>query len=117
MLGPGRALDLLASRRHDVRAAVSAARKIVLVSHGGYDVAHVAMLQSLIDRGALLFCAVGKDCELWEEVMDELVVGCDGESRSWMTTTSHPGESVEEVVEFATRWRLDEPSEVEIIEV
>jgi len=50
--------------------------------------------------------------------MDELVVGPDGAGPRHVTTTSHPGESVEQVVEFASQWRLDDgPSDVELIEV
>ena len=94
------------------------ARRVVLVSRRGYDSSHEALLSSLIDRPIELFCAVGKDCELWEEAMDELVVGPDGAGPRHVTTTSHPGESVEQVVEFASQWRLDDgPSDVELIEV
>ena len=93
------------------------AKKVVLVSRSGYESSHDAMLQSLIDRRIELFCAVGEDCELWEEIMDELVVGPDGKGKWTVTTTSHPGESVAEVIEFASQFILDEPSEVEVIEV
>lgn len=64
-----------------------------------------------------MFCAVGADCEVWEEVMDALVVGPDGRGEWHVTTTSHPDESLNDVVEFAQQWQLDEPSEVEIIKV
>ena len=93
------------------------AKKIVLVSRNGYDQKHDGLLQSLIDRRVVLFCAVGQDCERWEEAMDELVVGPNGDGDRLVTTTSHPGESVAEVIEFATQWHLDESSDVEIIEV
>ena len=94
------------------------AKKVVLVSTRGYDPSHDALLLSLIERRIELFCAVGKDCELWEEVMDELVVGPDGEGAWLVTTSSHPDESVAEVMEFAAQWRLDDgPPDVEVIEV
>jgi hypothetical protein len=97
---------------------VTVAKKVVLVSRRGYDSSHDALLASLIDRRIELFCAVGKDCELWEEVMDELVVGPDGAGPVHVLTTSHPGESIAAVVEFASQWRLDDgPPDVEIIEV
>lgn len=61
---------------------------------------------------------VGEDCELWEQIMDELVVGPEGKYPWHVTTTSHPGETVEEVVEFASQFHLDAgPPGVEIIEV
>jgi len=63
------------------------------------------------------FCVVGRDCQLWEEVMDELVVGPTGEGDLDLTTTSHTDESVEEVIAFAESWNLDERSGVQVIEI
>ncbi|MCC6670903.1 MAG: hypothetical protein IT458_07575 [Planctomycetes bacterium] len=97
---------------------MSVAKKVVLVSKHGYRSSHDSLLLSLIERRIELFCAVGQDCELWEEIMDELVVGPKGACPWHVTTTSHPGESVEQVVEFASLWHLDAgPPDVEIIEV
>ena len=92
-------------------------KKIVLVSRSGYSPSHDDILRELIARKVVLFCAVGRDCQLWEEIMDELVVGLTGDGDWHITTTSHPSKSVGEVVEFARAWNLDEPSDVEIIEV
>ena len=55
-------------------------RKVVLISETGYNREHDSLLSSFLDQKYELFCAVGKDCELWEEVMDELAVG-NGEAR------------------------------------
>lgn len=93
------------------------AKKVVLVSKGGYNPSHNDFLRSLIKRRICLFCAVGKDCVLWEDVMDELVVGPTGEYVWHVTTTSHPNESIEDVVEFAKLFLLTEPTTVEVIEV
>ena len=71
---------------------------------------------SLLDHGYELFCAVGKDCELWEEVMDELAVG-DGTNSRYITTTSHPDESLEDVVEFAKIFSTTDESGVEIVHI
>lgn len=92
------------------------AKKIVLVSTKGYDASHDDLLRVLIERRIHLFCAVGVDCELWENVMDELVVGHAGEYAWHVTTTSHPGETTAEVIAFAEMFHLDEPSDVEVIE-
>ena len=93
------------------------AKRIVLVSKTGYDASHDDLLRDLIARKIGLFCAVGHDCELWEEAMDELVVGPNGEDTWHVTTTSHPGETTAEVVDFAKMFHLDEPGDVEVIEV
>lgn len=50
-------------------------KKFVLISNSGYSTDHDSLLSSLLDDGYELFCAVGKDCELWEEAMDEMAVG------------------------------------------
>ncbi|MBK9129756.1 MAG: hypothetical protein IPM13_18520 [Phycisphaerales bacterium] len=49
--------------------------------------------------------------------MDSLCVGLTGEGTWHVTTTSHPEETLEQVLLFAESWILDPPSRVEIIEV
>ncbi|MGE0754277.1 MAG: hypothetical protein AB7L92_03855 [Alphaproteobacteria bacterium] len=96
----------------------SEALKVVLVSNSGYDSSHDDILKKLVNRKIELFCAVGKDCQKWEDFMDELCVG-DGSDVQYITTTSHPDEPVNEVIEFARLWSgasgLDD--NVEVIEV
>ena len=59
---------------------------------------------------------VGKDCERWEEAMDDLAIG-DGEASRYITTTCHPGESVAEVVEFAKQFVINKESGVEVFHI
>lgn len=91
-------------------------KKFVLIPNSGYSTDHDSLLSSLLDDGYELFCAVGKDCELWEEAMDEMAVG-DGSNSRYITTTSHPGESVEEVVTFAESWPTKKPSGVKVVTI
>jgi hypothetical protein len=93
------------------------AKKIVLHSHVPYNRGHNALLEQLLRRGVVLFCTVGVDCGRWEEAMDWTCIGPDGQGRGFVVTTSHPDESLADVVAFAEAWHLDEPSFVEIIEV
>ncbi|WP_223669014.1 hypothetical protein [Kangiella shandongensis] len=90
--------------------------RFVLISETGYQSEHDEILKAVLERGFELFCAVGKDCELWEEVMDELAVG-DGIDSRYITTTSHPGESEEEVIEFAKSWIGEGESGIEIVRI
>ena len=99
------------------RAVTSAAKKVVLHTRVAYDRTHDALLQRLLDRKIALFCAVGVDCCAWEDAMDWMCIGPDGASRGFVVTTSHPDESLAEVIAFAEAWTLDEPSRVSIIEV
>lgn len=90
--------------------------KFVLISDTGYNKDHNKLLQSLLDQGYELFCAVGKDCEQWEEAMDELAIG-DGSNSSYITTTSHPGEAANDVVEFAKMFSISKESGVEVVHI
>lgn len=96
------------------------AKKIVLHSESGYSVKYEPVLSEIIRSRALLFCVVGKDCELWHDIMDEMLVG-DGSLHLGfeMITTWHNDESLEEVIEFARIFYVDtpDPEAVQIIVV
>ena len=95
---------------------------IVLVSNTGYRDEYVELLRGWLDEDIALFSVVGKDCEVWEEEMDNLCVKLDvtGEKPgAFCVTTSHPDETVEEVVKFASNWNYDreQKCDVEIKEI
>ena len=75
-----------------------AMKKIVLLSNKKYSAESDDFLLSLINQGCELICFVGLDCESWEEAMDELAIG-DGSNPKYITTTSHPAESIDEVIQ------------------
>lgn len=94
-------------------------KKVVLFSNNGYSKEHDDLLNQLIDRKILLFCVLGKDCELWHDIMDEIFVG-EGEERDFFQiTTSHENETLEEVIEFAEKYNFEgiDNEKVEIIKV
>ncbi len=95
-------------------------KKVILHSINGYNKKYDALLQNLIDEKILLFCTVGKDCELWHDVMDELIVG-DGTTDSDfdIITTWHEGESLDEVIQFAGKFEIEEiqSGKIKIIEI
>ncbi|MDM7861219.1 hypothetical protein QTP81_13670 [Alteromonas sp. ASW11-36] len=88
--------------------------KVVLVSKNKYSSETDDLILSLLEQGYELFCVVGEDCEKIEDVIDELAIG-DGSSPKRVTTTSHPNESLDEVVQFATMMNLNEKSGVEVV--
>jgi len=93
-----------------------------LVSTSGYSDEHKNLLEKLIYEDIELFCAVGKDCEIWEEAMDWVCVDLDVSGKkpdAFCTTTSHPDETVEQVIEFATNWNMDQDKkcDVNVIEI
>jgi|GEM_PF-1139496 len=89
-------------------------KKIVLHSISGYSPAHDGLLLRMIRERIHLVCAVGKDCEIWHDVIDDLVVG-DGtkEVDSYVDTTFHKDGSLQEAVQFARTFQIEELSEVE----
>lgn len=96
------------------------ARKVILFSKNGYSEEYDTLLNRLISEKILLFCAVGKDCELWHDIMDELIVG-DGttELDFDMITTWHENETLDEVIQFAEDFDIGvaENNKLKIIEV
>ena len=95
-------------------------RKIVLVSKSGYSDKHEPFLRKLIEERIELLSVVGPDCQEWEDAMDWLCVELDTSGElpgAFCNTTSHPGESVEEVINFAKAWSKGGSSEVEVIEI
>jgi hypothetical protein len=65
-------------------------------------------------------CAVGKDCELWHDIMDEVIVGDGGEDRFIrVITTWHNDEPLDEVIEFAKSYDVEgaERLDVQVIEI
>ena len=96
------------------------AKKVILSSISGYSEKHIPLLQSLIDSEVLLFCSVGKDCELFHDIMDELFVReADIERNFFMITTWHTDETLDEVVKFAKLYQIDCPDNknIQIIEI
>ncbi|WP_254460006.1 hypothetical protein [Xanthomonas sacchari] len=91
--------------------------KVVLVSSVPYSAHHESLLLSLIGRKINLFCATGTDCENWEFVFDLLLTDPDRNFSHDITTTSHPNEPIDDVVNFAKIWHVEGSQAVELIEV
>jgi hypothetical protein len=90
---------------------------IVLVSNTPYRDEHDEILHEWINEGISLFCALGKECEEWEEAMDYACINLDTEGvvpGAFCVTTSHPHETLNEVVEFAKQWYELKKQEYEI---
>jgi len=94
----------------------SHAKKVVLVASQPYSTKHEPLLLTLIERRIELFCAAGIDYENWETAFDLLLTDPDRHFSHHITTTSHPGEPLDDVLNLANVWSVEEGSEVEIIE-
>jgi hypothetical protein len=59
------------------------------------------LVEQFIVDGVKFVGMVGEDCARVEDVIDDLVVGGGTDPTRFILTSSHPGESVADVVEFA----------------
>ncbi|MGI9227531.1 MAG: DUF7684 family protein [Gammaproteobacteria bacterium] len=94
--------------------------KVVLISISGYKEEHNDLLQELIENEIELFSAVGIECQEWEEAMGFVCAELDANDikpNAFCNTTSHPDESVEDVIKFAESWSQNRTAEVKIIEI
>ena len=91
-------------------------KKIVLLTSKNYAPENESFLCSLIEQGCELICFVGVDSENWEEAMDFLAIG-DGCNPKHIITTSHPKESLDEVINMAKHMKTGGSNNINVITV
>lgn len=74
-----------------------------------------AFVEACIAESVSLIAVVGEGCEEVEDEIDWLIVGDGTDENRFITTSSHPNEALDEVVEFATLWRTDAASPTRIV--
>jgi hypothetical protein len=92
-------------------------KRIVLKCPSGYRPALDQLVEDFLRDGVSLVAVVGKDCAKVEDIIDEIIVGDGSDPSRFLVTTSHVGESLDEVVEFAKPWVVVEPGEVQVVEI
>jgi len=82
------------------------AKCVVLISESKYTEEHDAFLRNILSQKPDLFSVLGVDCENWEEAMDWISVMLNVNEGIDIScnTTSHPNQSIDEVLEFANQW-------------
>jgi hypothetical protein len=83
------------------------AKKLILHAPPWDSPALEDFVEDCIRDHVVLVCVVGDDCQRVEDVIDELVVRNGTDPRRFLTTTSHPNETLDEVRLFAEAWTLD----------
>lgn len=78
------------------------APKIVLHCPYGYVAGLDSLIEQFLADGVQFVGVVGEDCARVEDIIDEIVVGDGADPTRFILTSSHPGESVAEVVQFAS---------------
>ena len=95
----------------------SSPKKVVLVATEPYSSRHEPLLLALIERHIELFCAAGIDCGNWETAMDLLLTDPERAINHHITTTSHPDEPLDDVLNMAELWSVEGRTDVEVIRV
>jgi len=95
----------------------STAKKVILSTNKKYSPEYKDLLAELVERKIELFCAIGEECEIWEEALDSACFNEKGKEIGFVVTTSHPNETLEEVKEFAKQWSGEGNSEIQIIKI
>lgn len=92
-------------------------KKFILITDEAYSEKYEYLLADLFGREIVLFCAWGKYCSEWELAMDLFITDPNhATNEHHITTTSHQNEPLEEVLNLAKVWVIENSSnEVEII--
>jgi hypothetical protein len=90
--------------------------KIIIHSKTGNTKLLDQLVEQFIVDGVKFVAVAGIDCALIEDTIDEIVVGDGSDESRFLLTSSHPGESLEEVVQFThcISASLDEPQIIEL---
>lgn len=72
-------------------------------------------VEACLDDCVDLIAVWGESCEAVEEEVDWIIVGDGSDPDRFITTSAHPGESLEETLEMARSWRVEGRVGVEIV--
>ena len=61
-------------------------------------------VEDCLREGVKLIAVAGGDADVIEDAIDEIVVGDGSQEGRFIVTSSHAGESPEDVMEFASSW-------------
>ena len=102
------------SKEHRI---VPYAKKIVLRSRWGYRPGLDSLVADFKRDGVLFVGVVGKDCDIIEDIIDELCIDDDsGEEGYALLTSSHVDGTIEEAVSFAQALGGKYSGTVEVVE-
>ena len=74
-------------------------------------------VEACLRDGVTLIAVVGEGGSKIERLIDDFIVGDGSDRTRFIVTTSHPGETVEEVMEFARSWDEEQGQSVELVKL
>ena len=92
-------------------------KKIILnVVSTDYEARLDELVEAFMRDGVIFVGVLGHDCQRVEDIIDELCVG-DGTVDYDMLTSSHPGETLEEVIEFSDSLSEEFSGKAQVVEL
>ena len=88
--------------------------RIVLHSPVSDQGALAAFVESCLRDGVRLIAIVGDGAEALEDEVDWLVIGDGADESRFVVTSSHPDESLQDVIDFAAGWHCEREGLAEV---
>ena len=95
---------------------MSYSQKVVIHSKSGAPKSLEQLVEQFITDRVQFIAVAGVNCALIEDLIDEIVVGDGSDDTRFILTSSHPGESLEEVMQFA-RMMTEGAGEPQLVEL
>lgn len=91
------------------------APKVVLNCTSGSKRELDQLVEQFIADGVRFVGVVGLECALVEDMVDWLVIGDGSDSGRYILTSSHPGESLQDAIDFARALSDEYPGEPQVV--
>lgn len=106
--------DACRANSHPLDASPCSPKLILQCGRSAYPLPEIKhLVERFLADGVQLVAIVGLGCATMEELIDELVVADAADPSRFVLTSSHPDESLEEVIEFVHT--LQPPGDPQII--
>ncbi|MCV2366482.1 hypothetical protein LNV23_23920, partial [Paucibacter sp. DJ1R-11] len=97
--------------------AMQFAKKVVLHCPNGVPPRLHEVAGKFVAGGVKFVGAVGPKCDEVEEIIDEAAVLAGSPGRNFILTSSHPGESLQDAIDFAECLTGDYEGPVQVVEL
>ena len=92
------------------------ARKVVLHCKNGVPSNIAGLASQFVKDGVVFVATVGPGCQRAEDIIDKVAIEHGSPDRNFILTSSHPDETLEEVIEFARSLSAEYAGEVQVVE-
>lgn len=91
--------------------------KIVLVLPLSDRALLPAFVEKCVADNVSLIAVIGEGCAQIENEIDGLIIGDGSDDSRFITTSSHPDEPLDEVVDFATTWWINADGPTHVVRI